>query len=307
MRRFTKLLFTAVLGIVVIASGSGCERGTAPPYAAGDRISGQSAGGGGVPLTVVIRPEDPTASADLRADCSHSSDPSVRYSWELNGQLLPEEQGGTLQGRGRLHKGDSVTVFVSAAGTTASATAVIANMPPVIISVALQPELIYRGIDITAVPTARDDDGDEVRYRYRWAVNGNELPGDSAVLKGDRFHRKDRISLVVTPYDADGEGAAMASREIEIPNGPPRFTSVPLEQFQSENYVYQAAAVDPDGDPLAYALLSSPDGMSIDQKSGTVSLRIRKEHTGAHKVEIEAQDPLGAKASQSFTLNLTIP
>jgi len=297
-----KVFFWSLI-IMVMVSGAGCERtGTRSKS-----VPGQESGGAGMPLTVKTAPEAPAVSTDIQAVCSCANDPSAQYRWELNGQVLQDERGSTLQPKNRFRKGDRITVTVSASGATASATAVIGNTTPVITAVVLQPEVIYRGVNITAVPTVIGDDGDEVRFQYRWSINGNELPEDTAVLSGERFRRSDRITLAVTPFDADGPGLPYTTRPIVIPNGPPRFTSSPVLDFQSETYEYQAVAVDPDGDPLTYILVSGPVAMSVDPVNGTVRLQIRKEHAGAHTVGLEVQDPAGMKASQTFTLNLTIP
>jgi hypothetical protein len=258
-------------------------------------------------LTVKIAPERPAVSSELQAVCSCASDPSAQYRWELNGAVLQDERGVSLPPKNRFSKGDRITVTVSSSGASTSATTVIGNSAPVTASVSFQPDIIYRGISITAVPASTDDDGDEVQYRYQWSINGQELPEDTAVMRGDRFRRGDRIALTVTPYDSGGTGLPYTTREIVIPNGPPRFISTPEVNFQSESYEYQAIAADPDGDQITYALVSGPSGMSVDPQSGIVRLQIRKEHAGAHTVVLEAQDPAGLKASQSFTLNLTIP
>jgi len=47
--------------------------------------------------------------------------------------------------------------------------------------------------------------------------------------------------------------------------------------------------------------------MTIDSKSGKITWPITKASGGSSIVEIEAQDSDGAKATQKYTLNITLP
>ncbi|HXY55168.1 MAG TPA: putative Ig domain-containing protein [Nitrospirota bacterium] len=258
-------------------------------------------------LAATILPGDPDALSNLQAVCNCSGQGSVRYQWEQNGIVLEGEHDATLLHKNRFARGDRITLTVTTAGRSASATVIIRNARPVVTSVTFEPKVIYRGVDITAVPTATDHDGEMVRFNYKWSINGKELAENTATLSGSNLTRGDRISLAVVPYDNNGEGEPFITKPITVPNAPPRFISAPPKEFSGETYSYQAQAEDPDGDPLTYALVSGPSGMNIDPKTGLVTLKITKEHAGTHRIEISAEDPQGSKASQIYSLTLAVP
>jgi hypothetical protein len=297
-QRTTTLLGSGLVAVLLLAASFGCERKDAGTPTGSRRDAGPA-------LSVTILPEAPTRSTDLKAVCSRTD--GILYRWEQNGQVVPGEEGAILTAGKRFSKGDAITVTVRDQGMTASATITIGNSLPTVTSVTLRPEVISRGIDINATPEAHDADGDPVQFVYAWFVNGTELPETGAVLGGDRFKRGDTVSLSVTPSDGEGTGAPLMTKPLVIQNAPPRFISTPPSEFQSDVYRYQAAAEDPDSDPLTYILLAAPPGMSVDVQSGVIALQIKKELAGTHQIEIAVQDAFGAKASQSYSLVLNIP
>ena len=258
-------------------------------------------------LAATILPQDPDALSNLQAVCNYSGQGTVQYQWEQNGIILEGEHDATLLHKNRFTRGDRITLTAATAGRSASTTVIIKSTRPVVTSVKFEPQIIYRGIDITAVPTAIDHDGDMVRFNYKWSVNGKELAENAATLSGSSIKRGDRLSLAVIPYDNNGEGEPFITKPITVPNAPPRFISTPPREFSGEIYSYQAQADDPDGDPLTYALVSGPSGMNIDPKTGLVTLKITKEHAGTHKIEITVEDTQGLKASQIYSLTLAVP
>ena len=258
-------------------------------------------------LTVKIVPESPTVLTGIQAVLNAKADAKISYRWERNGIELVDEKGSTLAAKDHFAKGDRVTVTVTANGRSASASTVIKNSPPTVKSVTLRPEIIYRGVDITADPVSFDADGDYVRYNFQWFVNDTDVSETTSVLKGNTFKRGDRVAVKVTPYDSDDEGPHFMTPPVVIPNGPPRIVSSPPSEFKAENYTYQVIAEDPDGDPLTYSLTSAPQGMTIDAKTGLITLPIKKEDAGTHDIEVIAQDPQGLKAVQKYSLTINVP
>jgi hypothetical protein len=254
-------------------------------------------------LHVKVLPENACALNDLRA--LYSGDKGVSYSWERNGVLLKDETTPNLS-RKNSTKGDRITVTVRDGKETGCATVVIGNAPPKVISIYIEPAVVYTGVDVTAKPNSIDPDGDDIRYDYQWSINNVDVSDDSPVLKGDRFKKGDRISLVVTPSDSEGKGTPFKANVSRVSNAPPVFVSTPPDTFSGFQYSYRALAKDPDGDKITYSLASAPAGMTIDPVSGMISWRISKEGAGSHAIEVVASDPDGAKSSQKYSLNISI-
>jgi len=180
---------------------------------------------------------------------------------------------------------------------------------PRVVSVALNPpDRIYRGVDITAIPEGVDADGDQMSFQYQWVINGEVSPTESsAVLKGDRYKRGDKVSVKVTPFNGEGPGEVYNPLPIIIPNAPPKFTSSPPMEFKSLTYTYYVRAEDADGDPIRFSLTSAPAGMTIDPETGSIDWKIGRGDTGDHNIEVVAEDGFGGKAFQKYTLSITIP
>lgn len=109
----------------------------------------------------------------------------------------------------------------------------------------------------------------------------------------------------------DGHGAGASDTTLliaEPPNRPPLIHSrPPTGAIVAAPYAYTPEASDPDGDPLAFALLSAPAGMRIDPGSGAIDWTPAASDLGAHTVRLRAVDPSGAGAEQSFTLLVAPP
>jgi len=294
-----RVWLSAMLCSLVIVSA--CSKENKPPAAEGSVRSAQQSSG---TFAVHLFPEAPTVSNDLQV--VHAAGGHVSYRWARNGRIM-EEENAPLLSRKWFSRGDTITVTVIADGQEATVSTVINNSPPAVTSVLITPEQLRSGADITALPQAVDADGDSVSFRYRWRINGNDVPEDSPVLKGSQFKRGDRISLTVTPYDSSGAGEVFNSKEITVPNAAPAFITTPPKDFSGDTYVYQAMAEDPDGDPITYSLVSPPAGMTIDEKTGVVQWKVGQDQAGNHTIEIVAQDPDGARISQKYTLAITIP
>ncbi|WP_291166070.1 Ig-like domain-containing protein [Gimesia sp.] len=88
-------------------------------------------------------------------------------------------------------------------------------------------------------------------------------------------------------------------------NQSPRFITAPeVEVVAGQAYTYQAAAFDPDGDPLEYELLTAPTGMTIDSATGDIVWSPQVENMGTHTIVIETTDGKGGFDQQAFTISV---
>lgn len=309
-----------VIGALAVSLGlAGCSKKEVPSAkktsqnpTAGEttEVESTSASGGGEPGTaafsVDLLPPEPKVNDGLQALVRGGAG-SPTFRWERNGETIPgQENDGLAPFNAR--RGDEVRVIASAGGVEASASVVLVNSPPEVVSLPLKTPYIHRGVDIEVMPEGADNDGDPVSFRYRWFINGERLEdADGPVLAGDRFRRGDRIGLQVVPFDGVQEGAPFGGQELVIPDAPPRFVTTPPHQFRASTYSYDARADDPDGDQLTYALESGPEGMNIDPSSGELRWDIGKAQGGEHLVRIAARDEEGMKDVQEYAVTISIP
>jgi hypothetical protein len=255
------------------------------------------------PLTVVIDPQRSTAEHDLTAV---ANDTSVTYAWSVNGRPIDGEFGRVLP-KAMFRRSDVVAVEVTLNVQRARADTTVQNSLPRAIEVSLGRPLdtLHQGLDLTASPKGLDPDDDEIQWEYQWIRNDEVLAAETtAVLRGDRFERGDRITVQVTPFDREGQGEPYTPGAVTIPNGAPAFVSRPPAHTGGAEYVYQVQAADPEGDPIHYRLVTGPAGMAVDAESGTVRWPLRGAPAGRNQIEIEADDGFGGKASQPFELDI---
>lgn len=88
-------------------------------------------------------------------------------------------------------------------------------------------------------------------------------------------------------------------------NSSPWITTVPrVEAIIDKPYQHDADAVDPDRDPLTFALTTAPAEMIIDATTGIVSWNPSAEDVGRHDVTVEVTDGRGGSARQAYTLDV---
>jgi len=87
------------------------------------------------------------------------------------------------------------------------------------------------------------------------------------------------------------------------PNRPPVFVSTPVNLVHlGSRYDYEAGARDPDGDPLAYALVAAPASMSIDAANGKLQWTPWAGDLGTHVVTLTVSDGRGGEDRQTYAL-----
>ena len=111
-------------------------------------------------------------------------------------------------------------------------------------------------------------------------------------------------SLTVTVGDDQGN---LTTREIffdvveDAANAPPTFVGVPavINPRITLDYSLQLGAVDPNGDPLAFALVDGPTGMSVSP-SGLLSWRPAADDLSEYTVQVEVSDGRGGSSTVEF-------
>jgi hypothetical protein len=91
-------------------------------------------------------------------------------------------------------------------------------------------------------------------------------------------------------------------------NQAPAFTSVPvIEALVGRPYTYNAQAVDPDADPLAFSLVSGPTNLVIHPATGQVSWSTTTNDLGTRDVRLRVEDGRGGFAEQHYILSVILP
>ncbi|MHC1698471.1 MAG: Ig domain-containing protein [Geobacteraceae bacterium] len=303
MKIYERVVLAGLLAGVTVFLGCDSEKHPAGDGtgASGQLIRPQQHSG---VLPVKILPDSPSSSDDLQAVFNDGGTVGVR--WEKNGSILASEKTPRLA-KQQFARGDTVTLTITSGGKTGKAIVSIANSLPEVRSARFTPEYICRGENVTAVTDGFDADADEVRFIYKWFINGDSIPQDSEVLQGDKINKGDRVSVIIVPQDNYGTGKPFKSQVISIPNASPWFISIPPTDFKGNMYSYAAKARDPDGDAITYSLVTFPEGMKIDSNNGMVTWPISATSAGSHTIEVAAQDSEGAKASQKYLLKIILP
>ncbi len=264
--------------------------------------------------SVEITPKNPNQESDLDVTI-RSQDPdgdpvTYLYQWIKNNEEIPEENKNILK-KGNFKKSDLIQVKVTPSDGKMDGTPFLSqpveilNSPPVIQEVRIEPKMAYASDTLTIEIKSIDVDRDSVDYTYRWEKNGVVLPEETKrVLESGQLKKGDVIAVTVTPNDGKSQGVPKKSESITILNSSPNITSSPSTSVQANEYIYQVKAIDPDNDPITFALKSAPKGMEINKDTGLIRWSFRSQDSGTHPVEIEAFDKDGAKCFQRFVLSV---
>lgn len=111
----------------------------------------------------------------------------------------------------------------------------------------------------------------------------------------------DHAPTDVTLADMNGDGQL----DIVTVNSDSDTATVIISRFNpASTYRYQVTAADPDGDAVAFELLTGPDGMTIDA-AGQITWSATPDQIGVHPVTVVARDGRGGSATQSFVVEVS--
>jgi translation initiation factor IF-1 len=305
--------------VALVALTLGCARGASEKAEAGGAAAPNASAEAGRPATIVsarIMP-DPVllsrpVSVEIQAEESDDRPLAFRYQWFVNG--VPEGgQTGPMLDPGTLRRGDHVSVeVVPVSGETAGVAvrapeAVVANSPPVMRSVRMEPTTAHRGDRLRVQVEASDPDHDPIVYKYRWFRNQRlERETEEAELATDDLSRGDTIAVEVIPWDGAVHGRSLASEPLTLGNSPPKITSRPPLTTEPERYQYTVLAADPDGDFLNFTLEQGPAGMTMDRTTGRLTWPHPEQARGPQRVRILVDDGHRGEAFQEFEIAVTL-
>ncbi len=177
------------------------------------------------------------------------------------------------------------------------------NRAPVITSIKVEPATPRTLDDIEVTVEAEDPDDDYVRTRCTWLVNGQEVRGQRGeVLPHTYFEKGDELRVEVLAKDSEFETEGLTPI-ILVRNTPPEITSKAGSMRKIDGY--RVTAQDVDDDELSWRLQGEPEGMSIDERSGTLSYKGSEEaKAGTYQVQVIVEDPDGGSARWAFGITV---
>lgn len=209
-----------------------------------------------------------------------------------------------------VEKGDRIYADVAASDgrqfgeTVRTTTVIVANSPPKIIGVKLEPEAIVSSTgEMHIIAEGVDPDADSLSYFCYWRINDeNRLPDSSTSLHLQDLGLKKGMTLTSELYAYDGDTLSSPYvLEIEITNAAPMLSaeqeSIP---YSPDSIIYVLPIVDPDGDNVLYELVEAPRGLRIDQTFGIVHGSVTE--TEPFQILVRATDPEGAFLNARFTV-----
>jgi hypothetical protein len=306
-----------MVALLAALNGAGCSSNSSTTddvtgSTGGARAGGHRANRPPVIAAVALAPNPIALNAPVAtfvdADDPDDDPLTFRHRWFVNGRLLADQSGSLLPAK-VLKKGDVVMVEVTPLdGKTEgqpkqSATVPVGNTPPEVAGVLLEPAEVHVGETVRVQLQAKDLDDDDIHYSVKWWRN-NKLVMEGAHLALDTsgFVRGDRIVAQVTPLDGSGGGKMASSQMAMVVNSPPKILSNPPAELDRGRYVYGVAAHDADGDPLRFALESSPAGMTIEPSTGRIEWAVSPGISGSHRIKVVVEDGQEGQAFQEFDL-----
>jgi hypothetical protein len=156
-------------------------------------------------------------------------------------------------------------------------------------------------VKVIVEKTARADNK-EIIYTYEWSINGQPAGSGNDSVSG--FKRGDKVAVKITPFEGERPGSPRILT-MDIQNTTPRVSETKEQKYEGKTFIMQINATDPDGDALSYELLSGPEGMTIDKKSGMINWPLKENNNGDYPVKVKISDGHGGVTT--YQLTATIP
>lgn len=175
----------------------------------------------------------------------------------------------------------------------------VRNYPPFIERAEIIPSRIYKNKTASCRVFGKDNDKDNITYKYKWFVNDQEYLEESEIeLKP--FSKGDKIFVEITPYDGKEYGKPYRTMEKYIQNSKPQMRSARIEPDTITSNVKEIKIIgngdDIDGDNLTYTCEWFLNNKKLDE-TGTI-LRENFKKNDVINFIIRAND--GEETSENF-------
>jgi RHS repeat-associated protein len=165
------------------------------------------------------------------------------------------------------------------------------------------------GVAYTYGAAASDPDGDPLQFSLLAGPSGMKVDAATGQVTWSP-QPADLGTHDVALRVSDGRGGT-AEQDYTIdaiaapPDRPPVFTSTPVVDANANTpYSYPATARDPDADPLAFSVVSGPQGLTIDPTTGLVNWTPAAVQLGVQDVTLQVDDGRGGTATQAFAVGV---
>jgi hypothetical protein len=255
------------------------------------QVSAQDADAGDV---VTFRLQDPLVGMEIDSDTG-------RFTWTPAADQIGSRAVTIVASDGH-PDGEARQTFALEVVATAP------NDPPVITSTPRSRARV--GQPYVYLADASDPNGDQLSYHLDTAPAGMMIEASTGVVTWTPASQLQGTSQDVTVRVDDGRGGvdtqAFSLQVVsqDTNSAPAVVSTPPLTGIVGRTYTYNAAAADPEGDPVVWSLDAAPAGMSIDPLRGTIRWTPAADQPGAQAVIVRVQDVFFAAATQSFAINV---
>jgi hypothetical protein len=148
------------------------------------------------------------------------------------------------------------------------------NQPPTVRALRIDPDEPAMGGRVRAVASGSDPDGDPVRIRYRWQIDGRPVPGEEREIDLVGASKGSAIEVVAIPNDGKVDGAP-ARAEVVVVDRPPTLTGVGVDPSSKvppgDPVTAVAQAHDPDGDRVTFEYAWQVNGEPVSGRGNLFS------------------------------------
>lgn len=274
-------------------------------------------------LEAVLEPAAPKVTDALvvritRAPTDLDGDPLVvHHRWSVRGADAGIALDRERLAPGLARAGDEVVLRLRAfdgdvEGPEQVLRAVVANTPPAAPEVELVPARPTTGQDLVArlVTPAADPDGDLVRYRYRWTLDGAPVEVAGERVDGARVHAGQTWRVAVVASDAVEGGRAEAEAKVaDTPPAPPVIAAEPADPRPGQAVIGRVLtpATDVDGDEVTLAWVWTEASGAKVEGAALPPGRVRKGERWTVTATPKAAGTQGASSSAEVEVGNTPP